>query len=222
MPKAWPRAGRFRRAPLYRRSKCLSRCVASAADDDGQLLVRDERAVVGPAAQHVGAGLAEAHPHRQLAVRRNRGRRPLRRPWRVRAGARVLPRLTCGGSNVTVAPAGSRYTNHDTCRPRFLPTVMRVGGDIAGLRSCCASAGSAAARSCDLLQRRARRRRPPLRNAVVLDVADDGRAARPTFTVRLLTSSMCTVGGLLARTSGLLVPAPSAPVSDAFTTSSTM
>ncbi len=44
----------------------------------------------------------------------------------------------------------------------------------------------------------------------------------PAFAVRLLISSMPMVGGLLPRTSGLLVPAPSAPVSDAFTTSSTM
>src|SRR5207245_1047466 len=26
-----------------------------------------------------------------------------------------------------------RYTNQDTCKPRFLPTVTRVGGSIAGL-----------------------------------------------------------------------------------------
>jgi len=43
----------------------------------------------------------------------------------------------------------------------------------------------------------------------------------PTFTLRAVTSWIRTVGGLFARTSGLLVPAPSAPVSDAFTTSST-
>src|SRR5947199_75964 len=44
----------------------------------------------------------------------------------------------------------------------------------------------------------------------------------PVLIVRALISSTLSVGGVFARTSGLLVPAPSAPVSDAFTTSSRM
>src|SRR5436190_19901402 len=65
----------------------------SACDDDRQLVVGDERAVVGAAAQHVGARLAEADGDRLLAVGRDRRGGPLRRPRRVGAGARVLPRL---------------------------------------------------------------------------------------------------------------------------------
>src|SRR5581483_4932943 len=61
-------------------------------DDDRHLVVADERAVVGAAAQHVGARLAEGDLHGHLAVGRQRGGNPDRRPRRVRAGARVFPR----------------------------------------------------------------------------------------------------------------------------------
>jgi len=39
--------------------------------------------------------------------------------------------MICSGENVT-APV-PRYTYHDTCRPTFLPTVTRAGGNIARL-----------------------------------------------------------------------------------------
>src|SRR5262249_28013943 len=54
--------------------------------------------------------------------------------------------LTCAGSNVTFAPAGPRYRNHDTCSPRALPTVIRVGGTSAprGSRLGGGSGGGAA------------------------------------------------------------------------------
>src|SRR5205807_1920670 len=67
----------------------------------------------------------------------------------------ILPSAASGGANHTgahgeFAPArvsshgliwsgekctlpAPRYTNQDTCNPRFLPTVTRVGGSIAGL-----------------------------------------------------------------------------------------
>ena len=44
--------------------------------------------------------------------------------------------------------------------------------------------------------------------------------ASPTFTSMRRGPCTSSTGGVLARTSGLLLPAPSAPVSDAFTTSS--
>src|SRR4051812_12416283 len=44
----------------------------------------------------------------------------------------------------------------------------------------------------------------------------------PTLTVTLVGPSILTAGGLFARISGLLDPAPRAPVSEAFTTSSTL
>src|SRR6185436_1288313 len=145
--------------------------------------------------------------------------------------------LICGGSNVT--GAGPRYRNQDTCSPRFLPTVIRVGGNIAGLRGGVAAAAGAAAagavagavagvvavvvvcsaaRACAAATR-ARLRGFGMPSSLTSETSVNGC---PTFTFRLLTSSILTTGGLFPRTSGLLVPAPSAPVSDAFTTSSTM
>src|SRR6185295_5660603 len=141
--------------------------------------------------------------------------------------------LICGGSNVT--GAGPRYRNQDTCSPRFLPTVIRVGGNIAGLRGGVAAAAGAAAagavavvaavvvvcsaaRACAAATR-ARLRGFGMPSSLTSETSVTGC---PTLTFRLLTSSILIAGGLLPRTSGLLVPAPSAPVSDAFTTSSTM
>ena len=48
----------------------------------------------------------------------------------------------------------------------------------------------------------------------------DSVTGSPTFAVSASAPCTSSVGALLARTSGLLLPAPSAPVSDAFTTSS--
>ena len=48
----------------------------------------------------------------------------------------------------------------------------------------------------------------------------DLTTASPTFAVKVLRPWTSITGGLLARTSGLLVPAPRAPVSEARTTSS--
>src|SRR5882724_1867616 len=53
--------------------------------------------------------------------------------------------LTCGGSNVTLAPAGPRYRNHETWRPTFLPTVTLDGGCMARFGRAAASDRPAAA-----------------------------------------------------------------------------
>src|SRR5438067_6659604 len=105
MPKAARRAGRTPSPAAYRTRNIAfgerkgrkdgkaREDTRSAGHDDRDFLVGHERAVVGAAAQDVGAGLAEAHGDRLTAVGGNRRRRPLRRPRGVGAGARVLPRL---------------------------------------------------------------------------------------------------------------------------------
>src|SRR5260221_2922874 len=93
MPKAARRAGRTPTRMPYTARKPRFRGPSSAGHDDRDFLVGHERAVVGAAAQHVGAGLAEPHGDWLTAVDGNRRRRPLRRPRGVGAGARVLPRL---------------------------------------------------------------------------------------------------------------------------------
>src|SRR5260221_12183318 len=93
MPKAARRAGRTPTRMPYTARKPRFRGPSSAGHDDRDFLVGHERAVVGAAAQHVGAGLAEAHGDCLTAVGGNRRRRPLRRPRGGGAGARVLPRL---------------------------------------------------------------------------------------------------------------------------------
>src|SRR6185295_9494136 len=118
--------------------------------------------------------------------------------------------LICGGSNVTAA--GPRYRNQDTCSPRFLPTVIRVGGNIAGLRGGVAAAAGAAAagagaavvaadcsaaRACAAATR-ARLRGFGMPASVTSETSVNGC---PTFTFRLLTSSILTTGGLFPRTS---------------------
>src|SRR4029453_14915496 len=60
---------------------------------DLDFFVCDERAVVGAASQHVGAGRVEADVHFRPAVRRQFGRGPQWRPRRVRTRPRVFPRL---------------------------------------------------------------------------------------------------------------------------------
>ena len=90
-------------------------------------------------------------------------------------------------------------------------------------------------RSCGRIAARCRGREPAfdtaapdetraaaLRNAVVGDERRERERLADLRGQRLLRPRPSTTGGLLARTFGLLVPAPSAPVSDAFTTSSTM
>ena len=128
------------------------------------------------------------------------------------------------GSNVTGAPAGERYTHQEMWRPTFLPTVALAGGCMArfarGAASVVATALSVRVPRFDT----AAPARPAPRNfgmpsSVTSDATDTGC---PTFTVSALLPCTFTTGGLFARTSGLLDPAPSAPVSDAFTTSSTL
>ena len=97
--------------------------------------------------------------------------------------------------------------------------MILVGGDIAGFLGDgagvvvdCSAARAWAAATRD------RSRGFGMPSSFTSETSVSGS---PTFTLRAVTSWILTVGGVFARTSGLLVPAPSAPVSDALTTSST-
>src|SRR5687767_6933237 len=102
------------------------------------------------------------------------------------------------------------------CRPVRLLTVIRDGGMSAGLRGvlgdALASAASARAVAAALVGR-------GFGTPSSVTQATSGSGS-PTLAHRVLSPSIRITGRLLARTSGLLVPAPSAPVSDAITTSS--
>src|SRR5262245_30532566 len=124
-----------------------------------------------------------------------------------------------------------RYTYQDRCRPTFLPTVIRVGGTRKGLRRTGASAGAgtAGAPPSPVPTAGAGREVSAANCLASLDFGMPSSettainvSGSPTRTERVLSPSSATIGGLFARTSGLLEPAPSAPVSDAFTTSSTL
>ena len=81
---------------------------SSTDDDDGHFLVRDQRAVISEAAEHVRAGLRERYVDRLHAILRQLGRRPLRRPRRIRTRARILPRLDL--RRIERRPAAHRFT----------------------------------------------------------------------------------------------------------------
>src|SRR2546430_3926436 len=78
----------------------------STGDDDRHFLVGDQRAIVGAAAEHVGAWLAEAHLDGLFAVGRNGGPGPPPRPpgGRARAGGLPRPGPRRGGRNPPPAP----------------------------------------------------------------------------------------------------------------------
>src|SRR5262245_20414838 len=101
-------------------------------------------------------------------------------------------------------------------KPVRLFTVIRDGGMYAGLRGVFGGALASAASA------RAVAAADPVRGfgtpSSVTHAAIDSHS--PTLTVRFFSPSILITGRLFARTSGLLVPAPSAPVSDAITTSS--
>src|SRR5688500_14182103 len=117
-----------------------------------------------------------------------------------------------------------RYTYHVTCRPTFLPTVTLWGGSIARLTRCGFSALVSEMRASfrDPTFDTAEPDRPdPRRFGIPSSVTTADRVTvSPTLAVKDLRPCTSNFGGLLARISGLLLPAPSAPVSDARTTSS--
>src|SRR5688572_4459334 len=122
--------------------------------------------------------------------------------------------MICSGENVTLPLP--RYTNHDTCRPTFLPTVTRAGGNMARLIVVVVvTLREPALLTADPDKPEPRRFGMPSS----VTTAASGTAS-PTLASRDLRPWSSSCGGLLARTSGLLVPAASAPVSDARTTSS--
>src|SRR5262245_8474542 len=147
------------------------------------------------------------------------------------APARVSSQLlTVGGSNFT-SPA-PRYTNQDRWRPRFLPTVTRAGGLSAGFGGAGLAAPAPAPAGAASPPRTPTAASSCARDAMSASNCSRVRAfgmpssvsfttvvsVSPTFTDRVFGPSIATTGDLFDRIVGLLVPAPSAPVSDAFTT----
>ena len=109
-----------------------------------------------------------------------------------------------------------------------MPTVTRAGGNIAGSallrrvsRAATSACGVGVSTRSALLSAAGAAADAPLRNPVVGDERDERQRLSNLCGQRFRLPTL-TTGGLFARTSGLLVPAPSAPVSDAFTTSSTL
>src|SRR5580765_6833 len=93
--------------------------VWSWGHDDRDFLVRHQRPVVRAAAEHVSAWLAEGDMDRHFAVLWQFRRRPERRPWGIRAGAGILPRLDLRGIERHVAGPPIHEPGH--VQPEVLP-----------------------------------------------------------------------------------------------------
>src|SRR5262245_16554561 len=105
-----------------RRSFCdgvrqfLPRGLAPLLHRDRQFFVVEERAVVRSGAEDVGARRVEGGAGDNLAVGRQRGRIPQRRPRRIGAGARVFPRLYLHRVEANVARAAVDEPHHVKAR----------------------------------------------------------------------------------------------------------
>ena len=210
--------------------------------DDRDARRRREGTIIGDRAQDVGARLVELHLSRDLAISRQRRREPDRRPGRVGSCARVLPRFDLSRlehrphqprDRRTMTVQAQVLANRDSVRRREEQSgrqSRRHGGGVSlALIAPAAADGGRGRRGGrpngpSACARRARRARNSSRLRAFgmpsSAIVGDERDRFADLGLSRFFGPDATVGGLLERIVGLLVPAPSAPVSDALTMSS--
>src|SRR5215203_6697334 len=98
--------------------------------------------------------------------------------------------MICSGENST-APL-PRYTNHDTCRPTFFPTVTRAGGCVARLTVVVGVIGRDPALLTEAPDKPAPRRLGMPSSLTIVDSS----TGSPTLAVSVLRPCTSITGGL--------------------------